>query len=466
MVDINSREQLAAWLRKEPREVSKLLGVRWTLRALPTVVVYRGDLLSDLVLPTFRAVAVSWVGVRYPAHEIEQDDPADRVAANDAFTVAARAALVADSILTRDVASTQAVAAFAARGFAAATDDDPGARAFAAATGARAFAVAASPAAAAAFWSAISADATRFQGGAPASVIAGSPLWPNHQPVELRSMWEELKAKLHLDKKDWQVWTTWYDDRIEGRVREEERELAYVRINSGLWDQGSAVVNAEIKRLVETRAVPNQSHPVLPKTFNEASNVASANSVGAVTRGNTWSLRPVFKGFFSYSHSDAEVDPHIVEAFSSELEKRVDAKLVNAKFEMWRDKKALNAGDYWDESIEAAIISAHIFIILLTPKWISSDYCCKEFEIFRKIGAADIAGGYVIPIYARDVEGQAKYLESHQKELYDRIKRIHYQRVIPRAFARLSISERIELIENAADPICAMIGRLRDKQEM
>ncbi len=38
------------------------------------------------------------------------------------------------------------------------------------------------------------------------------------------------------------------------------------------------------------------------------------------------------------THRDAEVDPHIVEAFSSELERRVDAKLINAKFEIWRDK--------------------------------------------------------------------------------------------------------------------------------
>jgi hypothetical protein len=164
---------------------------------------------------------------------------------------------------------------------------------------------------------------------------------------------------------------------------------------------------------------------------------------------------------FSYSHSDAEVDPNIVEAFSSELEKRVDAKLVNAKFEIWRDNEKLRAGDYWDECIETAIISVHVFIILLTPKWISSDYCRNEFETFRKAESARNSGRYVIPIYARDIEGQARYLESDQKELYDRIKRIQYQQVIPRTFAQLSNDERIGLIESVADPICAMLDRLR-----
>lgn len=207
---------------------------------------------------------------------------------------------------------------------------------------------------------------------------------------------------------------------------------------------------------------PPQSRLVLREASIEA---VRSNGAGAETTGIAGSRRPVFKGFFSYSHSDAEVDPRIVEAFSTELEKRVDAKLVNARFELWRDNEKLRAGDYWDESIETAITSANIFIILLTPKWISSDYCHKELKIFEKPQAAHKSGGYVIPIYARDIEGQAKYLESDQKELYDRIKRIQHQQVIPRIFARLSVDERIDLIENVADPICAMLDRLRDKQE-
>jgi TIR domain len=465
VADINSREQLAAWLRMQPRGVSRMLAVRWTLRALPMVVLYRGDLLSDLVLPIIRVVAVSWAEVKYPAHGMELDADAARAAAARAFAVAARAALVADAILSPDVAIINTAMAFAARAFAAAATDDPDARAFAAAAGARTFAAVATTAAGAAFWSAVSADATCCEGGVAASVIAGSPLWPTGQPIKLRSMWQELKAKLDAEKQGWQVWTMWYDDRLEGSVREEERELAYVRIDSSLWDQGSAIVNAEIKRLVETHASPPQSHSLVPETFDKVASAASANSSSAAAGGNTGFQRPVFKGFFSYSHSDAEVDPHIVEAFSSELEKRVDAKLVNARFEIWRDKETLRAGDYWNESIQAAIISVHIFIILLTPKWISSDYCRNEFEIFKKAESTRNAGGYIIPIYARDIEGQAKYLESHQKELYDRIKCIQYQQIIPRTFARLSADERIELIENAADPICAMLDRLRDKQQ-
>jgi hypothetical protein len=189
----------------------------------------------------------------------------------------------------------------------------------------------------------------------------------------------------------------------------------------------------------------------------------SSNRVNNLKTGNAAPRRPVLKGFFSYTHRDAEVDPLIVEAFSSHLEERVDAKLVNARFEIWRDKEKLQLGDHWDQRIGSAIDSSHIFIVLLTPKWISSDYCRHEFEAFVKIEAARNSGGYVIPIYARDIKGQEKFLEDEQRKLLDRLKLIQYQQIIPQQFARLSDNERIDLIEGVADPICDMLDRLREK---
>jgi hypothetical protein len=52
------------------------------------------------------------------------------------------------------------------------------------------------------------------------------------------------------------VWTNWYEDRLDGRFREEERELGYVRIDEFLWGQNPAIVNAEIKRRFDERAPP------------------------------------------------------------------------------------------------------------------------------------------------------------------------------------------------------------------
>ncbi len=69
-------------------------------------------------------------------------------------------------------------------------------------------------------------------------------------------MWRRLKKTLIAENQDWKVWTDWYDDQLDGRVQDEERELAYVRIENALWDQGPASVNAEIKRRIEAQMSP------------------------------------------------------------------------------------------------------------------------------------------------------------------------------------------------------------------
>ena len=429
---INNSEELERWLQKQPPEVVAAFAARVALRVLPIVRdarigAFRGDFYAAIVLSVFRAMVVSWAAAKYPAHKPQitvaaYADNGARFAAYAAGNDAAHAGAAA----ARDTA-------FAA--YYALHMDATGA-AHAATYAASAFADADAASAATAHWSAVSIDATRVEEGAKASVIAGSPLWPLHPlgPEPLASLWQDMKAALLAEKQDWQVWTIWYDDRLAGYpFREEERELAYVRIEEALWKQGPAIVNAEIKRRIEADTVLDLRHPDITGASNVAANQASR--VGAAEAGIAGSRRPVFKGFFSYTHRDAEVDPHIVEAYSSELEKRVDAKLVNARFEIWRDKEKLRVGDYWDKNIKGAIDSSDIFIVVLTPKWISSDYCRKEFEAFEKIKSARDSGGYVIPIYARDIERQAKFLEPEQKQLSDRLKRIQYQQVIPKQFA-------------------------------
>ncbi|MCI0467757.1 MAG: toll/interleukin-1 receptor domain-containing protein [Beijerinckiaceae bacterium] len=452
---IDTREKLAVWLRQQPREAARILADRWSLRALPIVSMYESDLLSDLVLPSFRVVASSWASVRYPAYQLEPTFAAARAAGARAFAAAARAARATDAILGYediDDATIRASFTFAARAFAAAADDDAEGRAFAAAAAARAIAAIASAEAGAAFWTAISEDVCARDHGLTPAEIAGKPLWPGDPPAELASMWQNLKARLHAESQDWQVWTAWYDGRLEGRIREEKRELAYVRIENALWDRGAAIVNAEIARHIESAAAVAASGAAGMELSIEMPRPDAAPPRIAACQ------RPVFKGFFSYSHSDAAVDPEIVEAFSAQLEKRVDAKLVNASFKIWRDTENLRAGDYWDECIKAELGAVDILIVLLTPKWISSDYCRNEFSLFE---LTRNRGSCIVPIYARDIETQAKFLESDQKALYDRLKRIQHQQVIPGLFARLSANERIELIENVAGPICSMIDRLR-----
>jgi hypothetical protein len=240
LVHFKNRKELETWLQKQPRAVSVALAARAALRALPVMqkALLRGDYRSGLVLPVFRATAVSWAAAKYPAHEKELASAAHAAAGDATYADVRAAATAADA------------AAYAAHS----VNDPANANASRAATAAaNAYVYYANDAEEAfdALWSTISTDATFRERGRTASKIAGLPLWPNNQPDDLESSWQEMKNVLHGANEDWQVWTTWYDDRLAGRVQEEERELAYVRIDDNLWLEGPGIVNAEIKRRIE-----------------------------------------------------------------------------------------------------------------------------------------------------------------------------------------------------------------------
>lgn len=463
VVDLGTKARLKSWLRKQSGAAPAVVAYRWSLRALPMIAVYRSDLLPDLVLPIFRGCA----GVRALLEHSDSepmDEPLLRsvtAAAAKAFEAASRAARAADPVQgasTEDENDVSLGFAFVARAFAAATGDDTEIRAFAADTGARAMARLVGDAAAASFWSAISTDTAHLDKGMAASEVAGSPLWPADPPTELLTLWKDLKAKLHAENQDWQVWTAWYEDRLAGRSRKRDAELAYVLIDEALWDDGAEIVNAEIKRRLE---MPSGGTDHSTSIIYTAPVKASAPALPRPIARPASGARSTFKGFFSYSHADAEVDAKIVEAFSSRLEKCVNTKLVNASFTIWRDVDKLRAGDYWDEKIKAEIRSVDIMIVLLTPKWISSDYCRNEFKLFENLDPTRLGNGHILPINAEDLEGQAKFLEGDQKAVYDRIRRIQNQQIMGRMFAMLSVARRDKLIDDAAEAIRVMIDALR-----
>lgn len=258
---------MEAWLQRQPVEVAVAFAARAALRVLPLLQnaqsgSFRRDYFEEIVLPVFLATDVAWSTAKYPAKATEFKKTAGR-ARFAAYVVGNGAAQIGHTA-ARDVAFA---AYYAATGVA---PDAELATTYAANAISDAIMVAqgipasssygsaydALASADAALWSAVSIDAARVVEGAAVSVIVGSPLWPQGQTDWLRSLWQEMKAALLAAKQDWDVWTIWYDDRLAGHVRDEKRELAYVRIEEALWDQGPAIVNAEIKRLTEALEPP------------------------------------------------------------------------------------------------------------------------------------------------------------------------------------------------------------------
>jgi TIR domain len=170
---------------------------------------------------------------------------------------------------------------------------------------------------------------------------------------------------------------------------------------------------------------------------------------------------PTFQAFFSYAHHDADVDPQLVEAFSATLEDRVNAKLLNARFSIWRDHDSLRTGEKWAHKIESVLRTSHILVVLLTPRWIESAHCRHEYTLFEKLEARRNVGEYVIPILARSIDKQEKYLTSEQRHVFDNITERQYQRVLATDFLRLNDAEQVAIVDNIADDIEGIIERLR-----
>jgi TIR domain len=168
----------------------------------------------------------------------------------------------------------------------------------------------------------------------------------------------------------------------------------------------------------------------------------------------------IFNGFFSYAHHDGQSDPSLITDFTTRLESRVASRLTNARFAIWRDKDALRVGERWNDKIEAQLRSADVLIVLLTPRWIESDYCRKEYSIFEEVEAARTVGEYVVPILARPIEQQEKYFTPQQKDIYERIAK--RQRFNAIDFISLPRARRNAEIDKMADDVAGMIDRLRD----
>ena len=93
------------------------------------------------------------------------------------------------------------------------------------------------------------------------------PLWTGATPESILVNWPRLKDTLLARDEDWQVWTTWYDDRLRGEGHPkshpliEELELKRVLIPDVDWEKEARHVNALIAaRKTVAAAVIDSEH--------------------------------------------------------------------------------------------------------------------------------------------------------------------------------------------------------------
>jgi hypothetical protein len=210
---------------------------------------------ATVALPVLRALAVAWLAGIYP-NEGARLQRAAAFASRDSFYAAFHAKFAASA--AADAAGGAADAAVASSSTAASFGTSLAAAANAAVSFTAEVDVAASAAASrASSCGAVAADAATLERGVAPRVLGFRPLWQEGQiPPWTADGWSRLKSALVDEDKHWEVWTDWYQDRLDGKAPEfEEVELARGMLGEEFWEGGPERVNRELLRiLAEERA--------------------------------------------------------------------------------------------------------------------------------------------------------------------------------------------------------------------
>jgi TIR domain len=105
--------------------------------------------------------------------------------------------------------------------------------------------------------------------------------------------------------------------------------------------------------------------------------------------------------FWSYTHRDNELENgkirRLADAIANEFE-----LLTGRRLEIFVDSSAIDWGDEWKKVIDNALTRTAFFIPLLTPLYLKSEQCRREFIQFIGRATSVDARDLVLPIYYAD----------------------------------------------------------------
>jgi len=106
----------------------------------------------------------------------------------------------------------------------------------------------------------------------------------------------------------------------------------------------------------------------------------------------------VYQVFLSYSRVDAQTS-NLVD-FHDELNKRLRAKIkgITKEEAIFFDVNSIELATDWTKELEEALSSSLYFVALVSPNYVASVYCGKEWETFRRRVEAAAKGGKVPPL--------------------------------------------------------------------
>jgi hypothetical protein len=169
-----------------------------------------------------------------------------------------------------------------------------------------------------------------------------------------------------------------------------------------------------------------------------------------------------FSAFFSYARHDAQTHPRLITALTGSLERRVTSHLSNAELKIWRDVDGIRLGENFNQKLLRQLHSADICIILLSPRWLASDYCRLEYQKFvEMVEIPQNDHDRVAPLLIRELRDQEPYFSTAQFETYQELMQRQYLKIFADDFMSMSSAKRNSIISSIAENISEMIDIIR-----
>ncbi|MGC2110723.1 MAG: toll/interleukin-1 receptor domain-containing protein [Candidatus Korobacteraceae bacterium] len=109
--------------------------------------------------------------------------------------------------------------------------------------------------------------------------------------------------------------------------------------------------------------------------------------------------------------------------FRDHLENELRKKTGNISLTVFQDKRGLHGGDKWEAILTDEIASAKLLLILLSPTWLRSEWCRKEYRLYVSGSTGVSTSRTVVPLVWDKISDTAAETEEEKSilaELKDR----------------------------------------------